>query len=83
MPAEPVSRRRRRFLRISARGLVILVLVIGTGLGWIVRKAHVQRDAVAAIKNAGAIFVTYDWQHATGSKPTHGEPFAPPKDQLR
>jgi hypothetical protein len=52
MPSGPVSRPWRRFLRFSVRGLIVLVLVIGAGLGWIVRQAHVQRDAVAAIKKA-------------------------------
>jgi hypothetical protein len=35
------------------RRLIVVVLVIGVGLGWIVRSAHIQRDAVAAIKKAG------------------------------
>jgi hypothetical protein len=55
MPDEskPVSRPWRRFLRFSVRGLIVLVLVIGVGLGWIVRRAHIQRDAVSAITKAG------------------------------
>jgi Leucine Rich Repeat (LRR) protein len=51
--AKPVSRPWRRFLRLSVRGLIVLVLVIGAGLGWIARQAHVQCDAVEAIKKAG------------------------------
>jgi hypothetical protein len=51
--ADPVSHPWRRFLRFSVRGMIVLVLVIGAGLGWIVRNAHIQRDAVAAIKSAG------------------------------
>ena len=43
----------RRFLRFGVRGLIVLVLVIGAGLGWTVRPAHVQRYAVAAIRKAG------------------------------
>jgi hypothetical protein len=42
----------RRFLRFGVRGLVVLVLVIGAGLGWVVRQIHIHRDAVAAIKHA-------------------------------
>ena len=38
MPAETTSRPWRRFLRFSVRGLIVLVLVIGAGLGWIVRR---------------------------------------------
>jgi hypothetical protein len=43
------------------RGLIVAVVVIGAGLGWIVREAYIQRDAVAAIKKAGG-FVKYDWE---------------------
>ena len=49
MPAEPVLRPWRRFLRFSVRGLIVVVLVIGMGLGWIVRSARIQRDAVAEL----------------------------------
>ena len=50
----------RRFLRFSVRGMIVLVLVIGAGLGWIVRSASIQREAVAAIEKAGG-GVFYDW----------------------
>ena len=59
--SEPISRPWRRFLRFSVRGLIVLVLVIGGWLGWIVRSARIQREAVAAIKSIGGI-VTYDWE---------------------
>ena len=62
---DPLLRPWRRFLRLSVRGLIVLVLVIGAGLGWIVHQAHVQRDAVAAIKNAGGS-VKYDWEWTGG-----------------
>ena len=52
MPAESVSHHWRRYLRFSVRGLIILVLVIGGWLGWIVRSAHIHRDAVATIENS-------------------------------
>ncbi len=45
-----VARPWRRFVRLSVRGLIVLVLVIGAGLGWMVRQAHIQREAVAAIR---------------------------------
>ncbi len=51
--AKPVSRPRRRFLRLSVRGLIIVVLVIGVGLAWLVRSARIKRQAVAAIERAG------------------------------
>jgi hypothetical protein len=60
--AKPVSPPWRRFLRLSVRGLMVVVLLIGIGLGWMVRpirSARVQRDAVLAIVNAGG-FVQYN-----------------------
>ena len=76
MPAGPVSRPWRRFLRFSVRGLIVLVLVIGAGLGWIVHQAHVQRDAVAAIQKAGGS-VRYDWEWSIGKYFRDGKPWAP------
>ncbi len=49
----------RRYLRFSLRGLIVVVLLIGGWLGWIVRSARIQRDAVAAIERAGGL-VTYN-----------------------
>ena len=40
------------YVRFSVRGLIVLVLLAGGILGWIVNQAHVQRDAVAAIRRA-------------------------------
>ena len=51
--AKPVSRPWRRFLRFSVRGMIVVVLVIGGWLGWLVRSARIQREAVAAIEEAG------------------------------
>ncbi len=61
MPVGLASRPWRRFLRFSVRGLIVLVLVFGAGLGWLVRAARIQRDAVAALEKAGHE-VGYDWQ---------------------
>jgi Leucine Rich repeat len=59
--ADQRSWRRRLPLRISLRALLIFVLMVGGLLGWVVHLAHVQRDAVMAIKSGGGQ-VTYDWQ---------------------
>jgi hypothetical protein len=40
---------------------MIFVLILGGVLGWVVHRAHAQRDAVAAIRAARG-HVTYDWQ---------------------
>jgi hypothetical protein len=41
--------------------LMILVLLLGWGLGWIVHRANVQREAVDALSRENAWF-RYDWQ---------------------
>jgi hypothetical protein len=70
--ARPVSGW-RRYLRLSVRGLLILVLLIGGWLGWLAQTARTQREAVAAILKAhGAI--RYDWQGASFAS---GEPAQP------
>ncbi len=66
----------RRFLRFSVRGLVLLVLVIGAGIGWLVRSAHIQRDAVAAIEKLGGE-THYDWDWNNGKGIPDGAPRAP------
>ena len=63
--ANAVSRSWRRYLRFSVRGLIVLVLVIGAGMGWIVRSARIQREAVAAIVNDRG-GVLYDWEWSNG-----------------
>ena len=57
-PPAPPARRRSR-IRLSARGLTILVLVLGAGLAWVIRPARMQRDVVKAIQRLGGN-VTYD-----------------------
>ncbi|MFI5460229.1 MAG: leucine-rich repeat domain-containing protein [Isosphaerales bacterium] len=59
MSEKPSSRSLRHRLRVSVRALMILVLLVGAGLGWIVRSARIQRESVAAIEKAGG-FVFYD-----------------------
>src|SRR5262249_27354613 len=51
----------RRRLRFSVRALMVLVLITGGGLGWVIHRARVQRDAVATIRRAGGD-VAYSWQ---------------------
>jgi hypothetical protein len=51
--AKAISNPWRRFLRFSMRGLIVMVLVSGLGLGWLVCSARIQREAVAAITAAG------------------------------
>ena len=70
--AVPVGRPWRRFLRVSVRGLIVLVLVTCAWLGWIVRSARIQREAVAAITETGGE-VNYNWEWKDGvPAPVHG-----------
>ena len=69
---ELISPSRRLSLRLSMRGLIIHVLLIGAALGWmvrVVRPALLQRDAVAAIRNGGGRvsyrFEWHDWEAAS------------------
>ena len=64
------------YVRFSLRAMIVVVLLIGCGLGWVVRSAHVQRDAVAAIGKAGGI-VSYDWEWSNGKSIPGGKPWAP------
>src|SRR6516164_6855048 len=74
--ADHAQHRWRRYLRFSVRGLIVVVLLIGAGLGWIVHQAHVQRDAVAAILKTGGV-VSYDWDWRDGAWISGAKPRAP------
>ena len=56
----------RHHLRVSVRGLTVLVLVIGGLLGWAVRSARIQREVVLTIRRAGG-GVTYGSQYLGGT----------------
>ena len=62
---KPAVGRWRRYLRFSLRGVVIVVVLIGCGLGWIVSSARRQRAMVLAIEKSGG-GVQYDWQYRNG-----------------
>ncbi len=61
---------------MSIASLITLVLVLGLWLGWFVRSARFQRDAVAAITKAKGE-VLYDWECRNGHWIPHGTPWAP------
>lgn len=62
------ARPRKIPFRLSVRMLMILILILGGGIGWIVYRARVQRDAVAAIRQAGG-HVHYDPDYAPSIGP--------------
>ena len=74
--SKPVSRPRRRFLRFSVRGMIVVVLLIGGWLGWIVRSARIQREAVSAITTSGGS-VKYDWEEMPARSSAMRRPWAP------
>ena len=76
MTAALVSRPWHRYLRISIRGLIVLVLALGGGFGWIVSGVQVQRDAVAAIEKSGGK-IEYDFSWNNGKSIPNGKPQAP------
>jgi Leucine-rich repeat (LRR) protein len=67
-PSKAVELLRKR-LRMGLGAMMFIVLGIGGVLGWVARRAHDQRDAVAAIttlrRNTRAS-VYYDWQYVAG-----------------
>jgi len=74
--AKPSTRPWWSYVRFSVRGLIVLVLVIGGWLGWMVRSARIQRDAVAAIEKAGG-WIKYDWEWSNRNDIPGGKPWAP------
>ncbi len=81
VPSRPRSWLRRLPLRLSVRAIMITVLIVGFGLGWIVHRSHVQRDTIEEIRAFGGQ-VVYDWQlkrlpNATSQFDPQGRPHGP------
>jgi internalin A len=67
-------------VRLSVRAMMALILILGAGLGWVVHRANVQRDAVAAIttprrNTRGRVY--YDWQFSAGKFAVAARPRGP------
>ena len=65
MAAGPVSRPWKRLFRISVRGLIALVLVLGAGLGWLVKS-----ESGPARGGGGGRRAPEAWSITTGSTAT-------------
>jgi hypothetical protein len=80
MPEQTSPKSLRRRLRLSVRVLMVLVFILGGVPGWILSRARVQREAVAAIKRAGGS-VGYDseWSNPTppAGSPSSRSPWSP------
>jgi internalin A len=61
---------------VSLRALMILVVTVGGGLGWLAHRARVQREAILAIKWVGGS-ITYDWEVAGGKYIPNAQPRQP------
>ncbi len=75
--SEPISEKPRRWrFGVSLRMMMVLILAIGCGLGWRVRRAESQRRAVAQAGKLGAM-IQYDYQYSGGKSIPTGEPWGP------
>jgi internalin A len=64
----PPAKRRKRF-GLSLRVLMVLVLLLGGGMGWLAYQAKVQREAVAAIEAAGGkVYYDLEWKYNDGRR---------------
>ena len=63
-PVAAPPRRRRRWT-LSIRGLILLVLVSGSVIGWKANRVHATRRAIAAVREHGG-FVVYDYECVDG-----------------
>jgi hypothetical protein len=62
MPEKPSLKSWRRWLWISVRGSIVLVLILGGWIGCVVRSARSQHEAVAVVHRAGGV-VSFDWPY--------------------
>jgi len=75
-PTDAPKPTRRRRLGLSVRALMLVVLVLGGWLGWIARRARVQRGAVAVLRrhHAGVWFNQTWHQNPYPADPQPGPP---------
>ncbi len=73
---------RRRWLRLSLRALMILIVAVAIPVGWVAHTIRTQREAIAAVRAAGGK-ITFDYQEEVVGKTARGglikrrEPAAP------
>ena len=73
MTSNPSSPPRRRWLRVSLRGLMILVLLLGGVAGWVANTIRTRREAIAVVKAAGG-GVTFDYMRQEVGTNPQGRP---------
>jgi hypothetical protein len=62
---EKINPPKRRWFRLSLRVLMLGMVIFACVLEWVVKRASVQREAVAAIEKTGGK-VHYEWQRIPG-----------------
>jgi hypothetical protein len=63
-PCEPLTSPRRSWARTSVRGLLALVFLVASILGWLMHYVHIQQEAVAAIERAGGgVIYRCNWKN--------------------
>ena len=67
-PPSP-SPRRRRWLRVSLRGLMVLVVVVSVPAAWVANTIQTQRRAIAAVQAAGGT-IGYHHRHQLSQEPS-------------
>ncbi len=72
----PVRKPRRLRLVLSVRTLMLLVLLVGGWLGWQVRRANVQKRAVAQVKKAHGDII-YEYPYPGGFRNSREDHWAP------
>ena len=78
MPTRPGQRFRRwrRYLHITVRGLIVLIVVIALGLAWEAYRTRVQQLAVIKIRMTDGS-VKYNWEWRDGEPVPNAKPPAP------
>jgi hypothetical protein len=63
----------QRYLHVSLRAFLILILLIGSWLGWITHSSRLQHDAVTALEEAGHWW-WFEWEGKDGTPIRSAEP---------
>jgi hypothetical protein len=76
---DPPKKPKRRWLRFSVRAMMAMVLITGVLLSWPIKRANVQRRAVAALRKADSrAYLAYDFEYsADGRVRPNASPWAP------
>jgi hypothetical protein len=78
----PNAKRKRRWMRYSVRGMLLLVTVFAVWLGVLVHPINKQKQVVAWVRDQkGEFYYDFEWDHETGAPIEDATPPGP--DWLR